>query len=163
MNDAMFFQLMKFIRNRTLATIDGTPEHLAMEIPEGFNNHLLWHYGHIFVSHELLLYSFVKEEHSLPPHYIELFNRGSNPREWKHGPPSLLELRAKLEEQPQRTIDTFSGRLKEKGEKPYAFGPDTQLTTLGEVLGFANWHEGLHQGTSDGIKRALGLKGIWKK
>ncbi|GAA0339755.1 DinB family protein [Bacillus carboniphilus] len=164
MNDEMMFQQMKFIRSRTVASLDATPDEVATVIPEGFNNHLLWQYGHIYVSHEILLHSFVKEESKCPPHYLKLFAMGSKPADWgkEEEIPSLEELRTRLVEQPQKIMDTFGGRLGEIGEKPFVLGPETKFTTLGEVLGFAMWHEGLHQGTSDGIKRALGLKELFK-
>ncbi|WJV30610.1 hypothetical protein QTG56_06100 [Rossellomorea sp. AcN35-11] len=68
-----------------------------------------------------------------------------------------------MEEQPRRVKEVFSGRLDEVGEKPFVLGEHTSFTTLGEVLSFANWHEGLHQGTITSIKRVQGIESLWEK
>ena len=90
-----------------------------------------------------------------------LFNMGSSPTDWTTEPPSLEQLRTYLEEQPDRIIKTFSGRLSEVGEKPFTLGPDTTFTRLDEVLLFSIWHEGLHQGAINSMKRALGVEDLW--
>ncbi len=77
-------------------------------------------------------------------------------------PPSLKELRDLLEDQPKRVKEAYTGRLDEQGEKPFDLGTVT-FTTLGEVLSFANWHEGLHQGTITSIKRVQGVENLFEK
>lgn len=163
MNEEMIFQQMKFIRDRTVAQLDATSEEIVHVIPKGFKNNLLWNFAHIFVSQDYLLYSFLNEKHQIPEHYIELFRMGTSPTNWTNEPPTLAEIRTYLIEQPDRIIETFSGRLHEIGEKPFKLGPTVTFTTLGEVLGFANFHEGTHQGTINSMKRVLGVEDLWKK
>jgi hypothetical protein len=162
MNEEMLFQQMRFIRNRTMAMLDATSEDLVQVIPTGFKNNVLWNFAHIYVTQDLVMYSFLNEKHQIPAHYMDLFVRGSSPEKWTVEPPSLAEVRTLLDEQPQRIIETFSGRLEEKGEKPFTLGPTTSFTTLGEIIGFTNFHEGLHQGTINGLKRALGVGDLWE-
>lgn len=162
MNEEMLFQQMNFIRNRTIAALDATTEEIVHVIPPGFKNNLLWNFAHIFVSQDILMYSFLNEKYSLPAHYQELFMMGSSPEKWTVEPPTLAEIRTHLIEQPTRMIEAFSGRLNEKGDKPFKLGPTVTFTTLGEILGFANFHEGTHQGTINSMKRALGVEDLWK-
>ncbi|TMU83950.1 DinB family protein [Bacillus sp. BHET2] len=166
MDEHMLFQQMEFIRMRTVAALEATTEQQADEIPDGFKNSIRWNLGHILLSQENLLYSFVDEnEHrSLPPEYGELFGFHTSPETWNTlTPPTLKELREKLEAQPKRLKEAFSSRLDEVGKKPFVLGGNTTLTTLGEVLSFANWHEGLHQGTITSIKRVQGIENLWEK
>lgn len=166
MNEHMLFQQMEFIRMRTLAVVDATSEHMADEVPEGFRNSIRWNLGHILLSQENLLYSFVGETDriSLPPEYRELFGFNTSHKTWDSlTPPTMSELRERLEAQPLRIKETFSGRLDETGDKPFVLGEHTTLTTLGEVLSFTNWHEGLHQGTITAIKRVQGIENLWEK
>lgn len=160
MNEEMLFQQMRFIRQRTLAALDATPEEMLLTIPEGFNNNLLWNYAHIYVTLDNLMYSFLNEKHTILPHYLELFSRGSSPTYWNGETPPISEIREFLVSQPDRIVETFAGRLSEKGEKPFTLGPTVQFTTLGEILGFANFHEGVHQGSIIGLKRALGIENL---
>jgi len=162
MNEEMLFQQLVFIRNRTIAALDATPEEIVNEIPKGLSNNLLWNFGHIFVTQDHLLYSFLKISNNIPPNYQELFIMGSTPLNWNHDAPSLLDIRKHLIEQPDRIMNTFSGRLNDKGDKPFTLGPTVKFTTLGEVIGFSNFHEGCHQGTINTIKRILGVEDLWK-
>lgn len=161
MNEEMLFQQVRFIRARTIAMLDATPNSIASEIPQGFKNNILWNFGHLYVSHELLLYSFLQEQHDVPQHYIDMFKMNTSPSDWTTEPPSLAELKEKLVDQPKRTIDKFIGRINEKGEKPFNLGPQYQFTTLGEIICFVNWHEGLHQGSINSLKRALGVEDLY--
>ena len=150
------FKQMSFIRKRTVSLLEKTPENILLEIPKGFNNHLLWHFGHIFWAQEVLMHSFLKEEHICSPEFQEMFSIGSSPIKWATEPPSISEIKAMLEEQPNRITQTFSGRLEEAGEKPFSLGPDVTLYTAAEVLNFVLWHEGLHQGEINAMLKVLG-------
>jgi uncharacterized damage-inducible protein DinB len=167
MNEQMVFQQMDFIRMRTLAFLDATTEEQADQMPEGFRNSIRWNLGHILLSQENLLYSFAgeNERKGIPAHYNELFGFNTSPSTWEENgltPPSLKELRDLLEDQPNRVKKVFASRLDEQGEKPFDLGT-VSFTTLGEVLSFANWHEGLHQGTITSIKRVQGVENLFEK
>lgn len=162
MSDEMIFQQMRFIRTRTLAALDAVSEEMADQIPEGFNNSIRWNLGHIFVAQEKLVHGFVQEEPQLPSHYVEWFNANTSPHTWEKEAPSLQEIREQLAQQPNRLEETFKGRLSEEGSQPYQMGPDIVFTTLAEVISFANWHEGLHQGAITSLKRALGAEKLFE-
>ncbi|WP_064092030.1 DinB family protein [Rossellomorea aquimaris] len=166
MKEDMLFQQMDFIRFRTIAALDATTEQQADDMPPGFKNSIRWNLGHIVLSQENLLYSFVGEnEHKqLPPHYGDLFGFNTSPHTWNElTPPTLQELREHLESQSERIKVAFSDRLEEQGVKPFVLGKKFSFTTLGEVLSFANWHEGLHQGVITAIKRVQGVENLWEK
>ncbi len=134
MNEHMLFQQMEFIRFRTLSALEATTEKQADVIPSGFKNSIRWNLGHILLSQENLLYSFVGEndKKSLPAHYGELFGFNTSPHTWKEEtPPSLHELREELSAQTKRMKEAFSGRLGEEGQKPFTLGEKFSFTTLG--------------------------------
>ncbi|WP_100334045.1 DinB family protein [Bacillus alkalisoli] len=150
------FKQMIIIRKRTVSLLEKTPESILLEIPKGFNNNLLWHFGHIFWAQEVLMHSFLKEEHNCSSEFQEMFSIGSSPNKWTTEPPSISEIKTMLEKQPNRIVQTFSGRLEEAGEKPFSLGPDVTLNTVAEVLNFVLWHEGLHQGEINAMLKLLG-------
>lgn len=162
MKEEMFFQQMQFIRNRTLAQLDATTEGMADVMPDGFRNTIRWNLGHIFLAHENIIYRFAGVEPKIPSHYYELFSMNTSPADWQIAPPTLQELRNLLADQTQRTVEAFTGRLSEVGEKPYQMSETVTFTTIGEMLNFANWHEGLHQATINCIKRASGVENLWE-
>ncbi|TYS64502.1 DinB family protein [Sutcliffiella horikoshii] len=160
--EEMLFKQLQFVRKRTIAALDATTEHLADEMPGNVKNSIRWNLGHIFVSQDTLLYSFIGEEHHAPKNYLELFAMGSSPHQWKEEGPTLQEIRDYLVEQPSRIQEDFAGKLEEPIQQPFKLG-DHELITLGELLSFAIWHEGLHQGAINTIKRAAGTEDLWSK
>jgi uncharacterized damage-inducible protein DinB len=167
MNENVLFQQLEFIRLRTLAFLDATTEEQADGMPDGFRNSIRWNLGHILLTHENLLYSFLgeQEKKGIPEGFDGLFGFHTSPLTWKENnltPPSLSVLRNLLEDQPKRFKEVFSGRLNEQGEKPFNLGSVT-LTTLADVFAFTNWHEGLHQGTITTIKRVQGVENLFEK
>ncbi|WP_226579568.1 DinB family protein [Halobacillus litoralis] len=161
MKEESLFQHMRFVRRRTLAALDATTEEAAGQTPQGFLNNIRWNLGHIYVSQENLLQRFLGEDPELPKTYLSLFNGGTSPEEWPENVPSLIELRGYLEEQTERMIHQFQGRLDEEGEKPFDLGGGVVFRTLDEVVNFSLWHEGLHQGTISAQKRAQGIKALF--
>ncbi|MGM0843416.1 MAG: DinB family protein [Bacillota bacterium] len=162
MEDSQLFKQMDFIRMRTIAALDNTSEEMADFVPDGFKNSIRWNLGHIFLSSENLIHSFAGKNAHIPEGYQELFGFNTSPDTWESTPPSLPELRNLLSEQPNRLKETFMGRLSEKGEKPFQMTKEISFETLAEVVSFANWHEGLHQGTITTIKRAQGIEDLWE-
>ncbi|KMJ58055.1 hypothetical protein AB685_14670 [Bacillus sp. LL01] len=160
--EEMLFKQMQFVRNRTIAALDATTERLADEMPGGVRNSIRWNLGHIFVSHDTVLYPFIGKEHQVPELYLELFGMGSSPLNWEAEAPSLQELREYLVAQPTRIQKDFAGKLEEPIRQPFKLG-NYELRTVGELLNFAIWHEGLHQGTINTIKRAVGTEDLWNK
>ncbi|MGD6802365.1 DinB family protein [Rossellomorea aquimaris] len=162
MEDTQLFKQMDFIRMRTLAALDNTTEELADFVPEGFKNSIRWNLGHIYLSHENLIHSFAGEKGQIPEGFAEMFGFNTSPEAWEGKPPSLLELRLLLSEQPERLKASFMGKLSEKGEKPFQMTKEIAFETLAEVVSFANWHEGLHQGAITAIKRVQGIENLWE-
>lgn len=161
-NEEILFKQMDFVRKRTVMMIESTSEELADQMPSGFRNSIRWNAGHIFLSQDTLMYSFAGEDHQVPETYFPLFEMKTSPLDWKTDPPSLAELKEQLSTQSDRIRRDFSGRLEERIIRPFQIG-DYRLETLAEVLAFANWHEGLHQGVINSLKRACGIDNLFGK
>jgi uncharacterized damage-inducible protein DinB len=162
MDDSQLFKQLDFIRLRTIAALDNTTEEMADFVPGGFKNSIRWNLGHIYFSHENLIHSFAGKKGVIPDGFNELFGFNTSPGQWEAAVPSLKDLRKLLSSQPGRLRDTFMGRLSDKGEKPFRMTRDIAFETLAEVVSFANWHEGLHQGAITTIKRAQGIENLWE-
>ncbi|WP_223700938.1 DinB family protein [Sutcliffiella deserti] len=161
-SEALLFKQLSFVRNRTNLILETTSEELADRMPNGFRNSIRWNAGHIFLTMDTLLYSFAGKEHYVPLSYFKLFQMNTSPAGWGSEPPNMDEIKGHLLDQTDRIKKDFTGRLDEKIVKPFQIG-DYKLDTLAEVLGFANWHEGLHQGVMNSIKRASGINDLWGK
>lgn len=150
------WDLFKMIRQVTLNEMSNLSEEDANSIPNGFHNNIRWNLGHIYNAAGGLLSRFTGENTEVPEHYPKFFDRGTKPSDWKGNAPSLSELRTVLEEQVEQLEFLFEKRLNDALITPCDMGM-VQLTTVGELLDFIFFHEGLHAGAIKGIKRAMSL------
>ncbi|MGG1685013.1 DinB family protein [Pseudalkalibacillus sp. NRS-1564] len=162
MKDAQLLKQFTFWRYRTLQALDAVTEEQADVLPEGFTNTVRWNLGHVLVTAEFVLDRFTVMEKSLPINYSALFKAGTRPGDWTEEPPSLIEIKHYLIEQNKR-ISELEGELSESLQSEFSIGSYLTLETVGELILFLMNHENLHLGTISGIKRAQGMKELWKK
>ncbi|MBM4763814.1 DinB family protein [Bacillus sp. B15-48] len=134
-------------RQSVAKTLNGVSAETSAIIPEGFNNNIQWQVGHILVVTDLFLF---KDQGNLPTNYSELFGPGSKPANWTSDVPSVETLLEQLNEQLTRINDipaeVFSQRLPE---------PFIGNETVGELAAFGAFHEALHLGQIQSIKRLV--------
>ncbi|PAV28718.1 hypothetical protein CIL05_15670 [Virgibacillus profundi] len=149
MNEAMIFQQINLIRQNTLKEMENLSEEQADQMPEGFRNTIRWNLGHIYVVQNSLLSQFGGKDIETPPRYLELFAPGTKPADWQGEVPTLNEVKQLLEEQPAKLKEVLAGQLDEEAIKPF-----NSLTTVGQILSFTSYHEGMHMGIIKGLKKA---------
>ena len=162
MDNQALLQMFQFSRSNTLASLNATTEEQALIVPQGFNNSILWNLGHIYVAVESVMSHVEGSQAELPESYSELFGIRTSPSAWTINPPTLEELASYLEEQIKYVESTYGDKLEEKLTEPFQLNDRTTFHTYGEVLNFMIWHEGLHLGVINGIKRAIGISELWK-
>lgn len=155
MSDESILKHAGIFRSLTLKLLESIPESQADIIPAGFHNNIRWNFGHIFTVQEYLVFHFATGEAKLPEGFAGWFNKGTSPADWTTTPPTLAELAGYLKEQTGRIQQTFTGRLGEKAAKPFILREGMQFETIGEIINFTLYHEGLHVGGIKGIQRAI--------
>ncbi|WP_181347636.1 DinB family protein [Thalassobacillus sp. CUG 92003] len=153
MNEEVVFQHMESVRNRTISSLETTPDYALDTVPKGFNNSLRWNFGHILVVQEKLVYGFTGEDKQLPEQYVSFFSPRTSPSQWESTPPRAEEIQSYLQAQTSQIKQTFANRLHEKRDQPMQIG-SFHLATLEEAMTFSLYHESIHQGTIIGLKRA---------
>ena len=122
--------------------------------PEGFNNNIRWHAGHIFVTMETLIQQGVKSYEPRYPEWIPLFVDGTSPEQWKDIVPTSEELLKALREQPEWVTAFLQGKMSDKMSEPLVIGDN--IMTIDDVEGiiqFIAWHEGVHAGVIDALSK----------
>ncbi|MCM3719033.1 DinB family protein [Fictibacillus phosphorivorans] len=149
MNELTFknFELARSFFLKHLGELD---KEVAQVQPEGFNNNIHWHVGHVLTIAEYFMFGYPEKTKHLPLNYIELFNRGTSPADWKGEVPSLSELTEQLKDQMARIKEIPEERLQEKLEKPLF-----NFTTFGELMNFAVFHETYHLGQMHAMKKVI--------
>jgi uncharacterized damage-inducible protein DinB len=154
MNEEMIFKQINLIRQNTLNEMEDLSEEQADQRPEGFHNTIRWNLGHIYTVQNVFVSKFGGKNIDTPSRYLELFAPGTKPADWQGEVPTLDELKRLLEEQPAKLKEALAGQLDEKAAEPFI-----SLSTIGELLNFTMYHEGLHVGTIKGLKKVNSVAG----
>ncbi|SMQ60585.1 DinB superfamily protein [Bacillus sp. OV166] len=146
----LLFKHYELARDRFVKSVDALEEGIADVQPEGFNNTIHWHVGHVLTVAEQLLFGFPKKSTQLPANYMALFASGTSPAAWDGEVPQLQDLVVQLQEQVARIkefpAESFNQRL-----KTAFLGQET----FGELTNFAIFHESIHLGQIQAMKRVI--------
>ncbi|WP_286230427.1 DinB family protein [Neobacillus mesonae] len=138
-----------FIKN-----VEALDESILHVQPEGFNNSIHWHVGHVLTVAEQFVFGFPKKSNNLPANYLELFGNGTKPADWNEDIPSVKDLTAQLEDQIKRIKEIPANSFDQKLPEPF-LGQET----VGELTSFAVFHEALHLGKIQEMKRVIEIAG----
>ncbi|WLR55857.1 DinB family protein [Mesobacillus subterraneus] len=146
----LLFKQFGLTRSSFLKTIEAiTPEQASVQ-PEGFNNNIHWHIGHVLTVTEQFMMGFPKKSNHLPANYIELFGNGTQPSEWTETVPSVDVLRDQMKAQLGRIKQVPASMLEEKLKKPFK-----GLETFGELANMALFHEAYHLGQIHSMRKMI--------
>lgn len=122
-------------------------------IPEGFNNNLIWNFGHIIATQQLLTYSLSGQAPKVEEDILAAFRKGTKP-EKVH---TTAELEG-LKRLATTTIDQFESDLAAglfESFEPYPTSFGVELRSIEDAIAFNAAHEALHLGYAMALKRAL--------
>lgn len=137
-------------RNALIKKAESISNELVNVQPNGFNNTIHWHIGHVLTVTEQFVFGFPHQTKILPENYIDLFGNGSKPSDWKTGVPEADELIIQLKDQLSRILEIPEDRLQVELKKPFM-----GCETYGELAGFSLMHEANHIGQMHAMKRML--------
>lgn len=155
--EQFLFKQVAFVRGQTLKLLDGVTEEMASQIPEGFRNNIRWNLGHIYLVLERFAFQYLNLPQQLPDGFNEQFSRGTSPLNTLDdiAVPTLHELKALLQEQPERIQAALAHRLQEKIDPPYTTSAGMTLEMPEQFLSFGLYHEGMHLSTIKLYKKLL--------
>jgi hypothetical protein len=141
-------------RNATVKLLESLSMEALNTIPPGFNNNLIWNFGHVIISQQTLCYLNAGLKPVVDESYIARYRRGSKP-----GDPAdqaEFQLLKKISETAllqfgrDLAADLFS-RF-----NPFMTSYGIEIVNVGDLLRLLLFHEGLHMGYCMALKRALG-------
>lgn len=135
--------------------IDGLTEAQLRLIPDGFNNNVIWHLGHLVATQQLLHYRRAGIPLYVTDAFVDQFKNGTSPRDWQNNPDSdeiltlFLSLPEKLEQDyaDSRFSTSYNGFTTRSG---------FSLNSIDNAIIFNNFHEGIHTGYVMAMKKLLG-------
>jgi hypothetical protein len=146
----LVFKNFELTRNFLLKNVEAFNEAIVDVQPEGFNNTIHWHVGHVLTVAEQIMFGFPKRSTNLPAAYIDLFATGTKPSNWQGDVPSVKELTLQLRDQWNRIKEIPAESLNERLKQPFL-----GCETFGELTNFSIFHEANHLGQIHAMKRVV--------
>lgn len=147
------FEIQHATRTNILSAIKDLTVEQLNQVPEGFNNSIIWNVAHVIVTQQLLVYGLSDCPFTIDNSLIERFRKGTSADK------PLTE--SEIENLKSSLISTADACQKdyEKGIfKTYKTYPTSYNITLEAVedgILFNNIHEGLHYGYIMAMKKLL--------
>lgn len=147
------FEILRQIRTNILSIVDQFDHEQLNHIPAGLNNNLMWNFGHVIITQQLLCYKLSGLPLKINPDLVDKYRKGSRP----DGPISVEEFGI-LKDYLFTTIVQMEADYKNGVFQTYntyktSFG--MTLDHIDKAIEFNNMHEGMHLGTMLTIKRLL--------
>ncbi|WP_026908547.1 DinB family protein [Paucisalibacillus globulus] len=146
----VLFKQLSTYREETLSLIKDITDEEAERIPTGFSNNIRWNLGHIYLDQYLWIESVTKEKSFQTKVFNTWFGFGTGPENFTDSTPNFFELKELLHRQPIQIKEKYMDRLEEEFE-PTEMG----MYTIEQVLIRTIYHEGLHAGAIQYLKRFL--------
>jgi hypothetical protein len=123
-------------------------------IPTGYNNNILWNFGHILVVQQALCYGLAGLPQNVDKALSEKYRKGTKPE--SSISTEEFELLKNLS---VSLLDTFDTDLKKKSIfkniKPYMTSLGFEIDSIENATKFNTFHEGLHFGYTLSLRRAV--------
>ncbi len=123
------------------------------KIPDGHKNNIIWNFGHVVVTQQILCYKLSGLAMYLDNEIIDKYRKGSNPSNQVTEEEIDMLKKAALELVEQTKLDYIEGKFKNFEKYPTSYG--IELTHIEEAVSFNNTHEGLHFGIAMSLKKLV--------
>lgn len=147
---------IEFIR-KTRSSFIHACKHLSIEqlnhIPAGFNNNIIWNFGHIIVTQQGLCYGLSGLPQKIDKDFIARFRRGSKPDSFVSS-----EEYSYLQELSTSLIDEFETDLKTgifTRYTPFTTSLQLEIDSFDKAVKFNTYHEGLHFGYALALRKLV--------
>ena len=149
------FNILKITRNNIKNLVSSCSLAELNTIPAGFNNNLIWNYGHIIVTQQLLCYGLSGVEMYTDNELVTKYRKGSRPSDVSPVSQSELDQLNDLLTLTTENIelDYKAGKFKEY--KEYTTSYNMTLKSTEDAIRFNNVHESMHLGQCILIKKFI--------
>ncbi len=123
------------------------------EIPEGFNNNIIWNFGHVIVSQQILCYKLANQPFKIDAAYVAKYSKGTKPVSFiDAGELAFLKNQA-VALMDELIADIEAGIFDKFDTYTTSFG--VVLNEIEDAVKYLTMHEGLHLGYSMALKRII--------
>ena len=144
-------EILKATRKNIIDLISGHSLDQLNIIPTGFNNNLMWNFGHVIATQQLLIYNLSGLKMYADNDLIKAYRKGSRPT-------AFIE-KAEYDEIMELAMSTVEDLEKDYQDelfqeyKIYTTSYNITLSTVEQAISFNNVHEALHLGTCLALRK----------
>ncbi|WP_069659034.1 DinB family protein [Arcticibacter eurypsychrophilus] len=147
------FYTIKAIRENFLKLISDLSIESLNEIPEGFNNNIIWNLGHIIASQQIICYELTDNIPLIESQYISDYRNGTKPERFINNT-ELEVMKSNLLSTIDRTeIDLLNNLFENFKVKQLQLG--LKLERIQDSLNYVPVHDATHLGYSLALKRII--------
>ncbi len=147
------FTTLKATRQNILKMVDGLTTEQLNKIPEGFNNNLAWHLGHVLITQQLLNYKLAGLSPKVSDEWIAKYRKGTKP-EAPITEAEITDIKTQLTTSIADLEKDFSeGIFKNYKTYPTSYG--VELTSIEDAVAFNNVHEAMHLGNVISMRKLV--------
>ena len=122
-------------------------------IPQGFNNNIIWNFGHVIVSQQTLCYRLAGLPLNLDESYILKYAKGTKPETFLDGK-ELAFLKELSVSMINILVDDLNKNLF-SNYKEYQTSFNVKLLNVQDAVKFLTMHEGMHYGYVLALKKLV--------
>jgi len=137
-------------RRNFIELVDSLTVAQLNEIPAGLNNNIIWNFGHIIVTQQLLCYLLAGESPKMDQVLIDKYRKGAKPEDIVNQ--AEIELLKSLATSLIDILEVDLGTDLFSNYKTYPTSYGFELTKIEDAIDFFAVHESMHYGVSLAIK-----------
>ena len=147
------FYILEQTRSNILKAIQDFSIEQLNTIPEGFNNNLIWNFGHVVATQQLLCYALSGLPMHMDKGLVDKYRKGSKPIDFVDEAEYELLKSLAFSLIEQTKADYANGIF--ESYKPYTTSFNVTLSSVEEAITFNNVHEGLHFGSVLALRKLV--------
>ncbi len=140
-------------RKMFLKLIDGLSIETMNKIPQGFNNNIIWNFGHVIITQQILCYKLSNLSLHVADSFVSNYSKGSKPASFIDAKELDYLKEMALSSIDQLMVDMDNKIFNNFNTYTTSFGID--LNSIDDVVKFIGMHEGIHIGYAMALKRIV--------
>ena len=123
------------------------------QIPEGFNNNIIWNCAHVITVQQMFTYGLAEQPFTIPDEMFREFSPGTKPVKY-YDEAYLVDIKKMLFTSMEQ-LDADIRENKLKSLRPYMTALKFEITDIDSAMAFNHYHEALHMGHVLDLRRFL--------
>ncbi len=122
-------------------------------VPQGFNNNIIWNFGHVIVSQQILCYKLAGLPLKLDDTFVSKYSKGAKPEAFINDTELIFLKQKAVSLIEELVVDLEKGIFTSYTNYTTSF--NVELNSVKDAVKFIAMHEGLHLGYAMALKRIV--------